>query len=369
MASLSCGELRPEAHEGDRGFTLIELVVSLTILAIGIVGVIGVMNSSFGVAVRTNERSRAVALATREIESLRAVDWLTLIPASSSTSRNESVGGTNYTIETALTWVADGSNPYATKKATVDVRWTDAGATVHDVAQTTMVYPGGYGPVAPSSSSSCGSGGTPAAPVALVAGAPGILTENSVDLAWTPPASSSTAIATWRIDMTSNGTTQTLTTSHPASSLFYRVEGLSANTSYTFKVAGLSACGNLSAWSPVSTITTLASGLTTCTLGTPNVTPSAVKLQNAGNNSGLAATVTMSVNTTGNCAGLYVQYRAVSSTNRTQLFSGSSVKTLTLTSSGPWDIGVHTLNLYDAANVKRGSLLLTVCAHNSSTCG
>lgn len=354
----------------ERGFTLVELVVSLTILAIGVVGVIGVMNSSFGVAVRTNDRSRAVHLATRELESLRAQDYAAIVPSATSVTTTRTVGGKTYTIETAITWGSRGTNLTAVKNATVNVRWPDAGGTVHDVAQTTTLYPGGLGPTAATGSASCGSAGTPSAPTGLTAGAPGVLTESAVDLAWSPPSSSSPAITTWRIDMTTSATTQTLTTTHPAGSLSYRVEGLSASTQYSFKVAGVSNCGVRSAWSPTQTITTSSSSQTGCTIGTPNVTPSAVRRANNGNNAALETSPTVSVNTAGDCTGAYVKYQAVAGTDRTQLLGGTSgVRSVGLTATGPWDIGVHSIDLFDGANTKRGSLLLTVCAHNASSCG
>ena len=356
------------AHEADeRGFTLIELIVSLSIIAIGVVGVIGVMNSTFGVSVRTNERSRAVHLATKEIESIRAIPYASLIPTGTTETRTEKVGGTTYTIEKAATWGTRGTNLYAVKDFTVRVLWS-ANGTVHDVSQTTTVYPGGLGPKAAPPSDPCGSAGTPAGPVAMVAGAPGFVSENSIDLAWTPGASNGTAVAFWQIDMTTGTTNQTITTTHPASSLVYRVEGLSATTTYSFKVRGISACGKLSVWSPVSSATTLASALTSCALGTPSVTPAAVKRANNGNNSGLEVTPVVAVNTTGTCAGMYLKYEATAGTERMQLMGGTSVKTVSITPTGPWDIGVHTITIYDGSNNKRGALLLTVCAHNASSC-
>jgi prepilin-type N-terminal cleavage/methylation domain-containing protein len=356
----------------ERGFTLVELVVSLTVLAIGIVGVIGVMNSSFSVSVRTSQRSRAVALATRELEALRAVPYKDLTVSTSTTTRTESVGGTTYTISKAVTWGSQGADAQAVKNAVTAVSWADAGGKVYDVSQSTVVYPGGLGPSSvTTTTAACSNGGTPSGPTAIGASLPGLLTDSAVDLTWTPPLSSATAIATWRIEMSTDSfvTSQVITTTHPVSSVLYRVQGLSAATSYKFRVAGVSACGKVSAYSPLATITTAASSPLVCSLGTPNVTPAGVKLTNGNSNSALESTPTVWLNTTGPCSGLYVKYQAVFGTYRTQFLGGAtSVKYVGITATGPWDIGVHGVDLYDGANVKRASLLLTVCAHNASSC-
>src|SRR4051812_24303563 len=55
---------------GDGGFTLIELMASLTILAVGILAAVRVMDSAFFVAGQGGNRTRAVHLATREAESV-----------------------------------------------------------------------------------------------------------------------------------------------------------------------------------------------------------------------------------------------------------------------------------------------------------
>ncbi|MDQ3107360.1 MAG: prepilin-type N-terminal cleavage/methylation domain-containing protein [Actinomycetota bacterium] len=361
------------ADVANDGFTMVELVVSLTILAIGIVGVIGVMNSSFGVAVRTNERSRAVALATREIEALRAEQYDLLATSPTATTRTEQVGGTTFTVEKAVVWGNRDGNPKAVKSATVAVRWSDGSGTVHDVSQSTDVYPGGLGPAATTpTTASCTSGGTPTGPTLLVASLPtDVLADVGVDLVWTPALSSAIPVATWRLEMSTNNftTAQVITTSQPVSAVTTRVEGLSAGTAYQFRVAGLSACSKLSAWSPIATITTATAASATCSLGTPNVTPAAVKRANNGNNAGLAITPRVTANTTGNCSGLYVRYQAVAGVSQTQLLTGvGAVYSVSLTSNGAWDIGVHTLDLFDGANIKRGSLLLTVCAHNAVIC-
>ena len=365
-----------EAHEADdRGFTLIELVVSLTILAIGIVGVIGVMNSSFGVAVRTNERSRAVALATREIEALRAVDYAVLsaqakLPALATTeSRTEQVGGTEFTIEKSVVWGSAGtSNPTAVVEATVAVSWTGGGQT-NDVSQSTTVYPGGLGVAATPTTSSCNSTARPGRPSTLTATS---VASDTVDLSWSGLVGGTTPVASWRIEAIANTTSQVLTTTHPAASNVYRVEGLSAGTNYQFRVLGISACGTLSVDAAVtSLVTQVLSTVTSCGLGTSVVTPSAVRLANSGNGS-LETTPKVSVNTTGTCSGLYVKYQAALGTTATRPLNGSLtnplVKTADITSSVGWDLGVHTIGIYDASHVKRGSLLLTVCSHKADAC-
>ncbi len=230
------------AHGSDeRGFTMVEMVVSLTILAIGIVGVIGVMNSSFGVSVRTNQRSRAVALATREVESVRAVTWSQLPASSTATTRQEEVGGTTFTVEKAVTWQSRSGNAQAVKRATVAVRWTDADGRVRDVSQTTDVYPGGLGPAATTpTTASCSNSAAPSAPGGLLASLPPLAAtaDIGVDLVWTPPIASTVPVATWRIEMSNNnfGTAQVVTTTQPVSSVTTRVEGLSAGTAYQFRV-------------------------------------------------------------------------------------------------------------------------------------
>src|SRR5206468_9228492 len=59
----------------DDGFTLIELLASLTILAVGILAATRVMDSAFFVAGQGGNRTRAVALATKETEGLRAIPY------------------------------------------------------------------------------------------------------------------------------------------------------------------------------------------------------------------------------------------------------------------------------------------------------
>jgi hypothetical protein len=314
-----------------------------------------------------------VALATRELESLRAVPYKDLAVSTTATTRQEQVGGTTFTVERGVTWRAQSGQTQATKEATVAISWSDGVGQVDEVHQSTVLYPGGLGPAAaPPTTTPCGSAGTPNPPTALSATVPtDILADIGADLTWTPALSSAVPVATWRIEMSTNNfsTVQVITTSQPVSAVTTRVEGLSAGTNYQFRVAGLSACSKMSAWSPIATVTTTASAAATCNLGTPNVTPSGIKRASNGNNAGLVSSPRVTVNTTGNCTGLHVKYEASTGVLRDQpLVAVGTVYSVSLTSSGPWDVGVHSLDIYDNGNTKRGSLLLTVCSHNAASC-
>lgn len=93
---------RPAAAPmADDGFTLVELMVSLTVLAVGVISVVGVMHSSFRVAGAARSRARAVAVATREIGGLRAVPWASL-PVSDGVTRSEVVVGDGRSPPTAV---------------------------------------------------------------------------------------------------------------------------------------------------------------------------------------------------------------------------------------------------------------------------
>lgn len=353
---------------------MVELVVALTVLAIGIVAVAGVMHSSAGVAIRTNQRSRAVALATREVESVRAVPYAQLDTGEAVATRTETSGNTTFTIQRAVTWAAQGTNPRAVKQTTVSVAWTDGGVT-REVHQTSFVYPGGLGPVATvPPSDGCDSGaGTPLAPTLLVATVPtGLSGETGVDLLWTPAPPTSVPVTAWKIEMSTDGfaTSQLLSQTQPSSSSSYRAEGLAAGTDYQFRVAAMAACAKVSAWSPVASATTNAAAAAACELGTPKVTPAAVKRSSGALTSGLEVSPNVTVNTTGDCTGLQVRYSPTTGINAVLPMTGSGgVYAATIAAGGAWDVGVHPLDLHDATGTKRASLLLTVCAHNAKQCG
>src|SRR5687768_4742080 len=111
----------PRWAEDEAGFTLVELVASLTVLAVGIVGVIGVMNGSFRVAAVTSARSKAVAVATQEIEALRAQEYDLIDPADPLDPAEEYdvvVDGRSYHVTRSILWTDEATAPPTTQGQT-----------------------------------------------------------------------------------------------------------------------------------------------------------------------------------------------------------------------------------------------------------
>ncbi|MBW3615076.1 MAG: fibronectin type III domain-containing protein [Actinobacteria bacterium] len=353
---------------------MVELMVSLTILAVGIVGVVGVFNSSFSVAAGASSRSKAISLATREIEAFRAMKYNDVLVSNVTTTLTEQIGGLTYTIEKAVTWADETSINQAYKLATVAVSWAD-GAGVHQVHQSTILYPGGLGPfTGTSSATSTSSSNAPPAPTALTATLPaGADGETGVDLAWTMSSTDLELVERFVVQYSTNSfaTVHEVTSTIPKESRDFRVTGLSAGTTYSFRVAAQSPAGTRSSWSPTASATTTASSTTTCTIGTPAVTPSKIERKSANDGATLVSDPVFSVNTSGSCSGLRIVYKPTVTTSQSLVLSSSSGGLFTGQLAGtttPWDVGPHIVDLFDSASVKRGQVVLTVCDRNAKDC-
>lgn len=349
---------------------MVELVVALSVLAVGIVGVIGVLQSTFGVAVGNNHRSKAVALATRELESLRSTPWDQLAPSADSTPRQVQVGGTTYSVARAVTAQADGQ-----KEATVVVSWDAGGGRVSDLHQSTKIYPGGVlGATTTTAPSSLA--GLLAAPTALLATLP---TEvdggTTVDLVWTNPVpanpTGSNLVVEWSVNG-AEGSWHRVYDDLAATVDRVRVPGLSSGTTYKFRVGATDAAGSTTAWSPVSTITTGTSTATTCTYGTAAVSPSRVRRHQIHLHK-LAQPVTVSIHTSGSCTGLHVVYQPNEHTAPQSWLlapAGGGVWSATLPEvvGRQWSVGVHPITFHDQLETKHATAYLTVCDWGAASC-
>lgn len=209
---------------------MVELMVSLTILAIGMVGVVGVFNSSFSVAAGASTRSKAVSLATREVEAFRAMRYSEVPVSDATTTATDQIGGRAFTIEKAVTWLNETTVNQAYKQATVAVSWED-GSGIHQVHQSTILYPGGLGPFAATPSSApAPSSNAPSAPTVLTAALPaGADGDTGVNLTWTMPTTSLELVDRFVIQYSTNSfaAVHEVTSTIPPDSRDFRVTGLS----------------------------------------------------------------------------------------------------------------------------------------------
>ena len=131
---------RTEAR-GDRGFTLIELVMALTVLAIAILGVTNVFAASIRTGATDVHRTNAVALATQWREQMAEVPYADLGSSSDSPACRgnpsvagngqpsppgpQTIAGLTYTINLCVVSPPSPVTAGAYKETTVEITWTD----------------------------------------------------------------------------------------------------------------------------------------------------------------------------------------------------------------------------------------------------
>src|SRR3954465_14330445 len=174
---------RIEAHEsesrGEGGFTIVEMVVALAILAIVMAPLARVYWSSIRTAGAASHRTDGSSIASREIESMHAVPYaqvgfyadqpgfvstfegLTtvslgatspssgpLVPQVDTQTSGITQGGINFSVRRYVVWsdARDATSTYASayKRLTVIVSWTDQ-VGAHTARQDSLLYPGGLG--------------------------------------------------------------------------------------------------------------------------------------------------------------------------------------------------------------------------------
>lgn len=357
----------------EAGFTMVELVMALTVMSIGVVGAMSVFNSSFAVAAQASIRSRAVALATSEIEAYRAVPYaeVAVDPVVSVETRQDR--GVAFTVERGVT-AADGASILAAyKQATISVSWRDHSGP-HAVVQTTLLYPGGLGPhvdaVPPPPPPAAGTPPPPpaasavsATPVVDVGGS-----EPAFDLAWSIVDESN--LAGFSVRYTTGSDNVIVTESLPPGSRAFRVAGLSSATTYTFEVGSRPTSGATWVWTAADPVTTASAATTACAIGAPAIDPAQVRRRPPGQGGTLLENPTFSVNSSGSCHGLRIAYRPTKSGAVVSKHVGGSsgLRTRTLEdTTAKWDSGTHLIELYDDADVLRATVKLLVC-DSASAC-
>ncbi len=138
------------ASESERGFTLIELVVAMTVFAILLGAVAYSSGTLMGLTRRNLDRSVAANLASQEIDRVRKVVTANPVITQGTTTQQQTVGGVPYRVKTSLAYTAVSGNGSlcgaqsgsTTKVIAVNVRveWPPYGARDASTA-TTEVAP------------------------------------------------------------------------------------------------------------------------------------------------------------------------------------------------------------------------------------
>jgi prepilin-type N-terminal cleavage/methylation domain-containing protein len=374
----------------EAGFTLIELVVALTLITIGVFGYFQVFYDTQQFTLASNIRTRATALANQEIDAVRAIPYVGIgmdatiaagatyhdtdapysyvTGGSTAPAGTTSSGGTTFSVQRAIVWVVVGSNVQAYKRCVVILTWTDQ-VGKHTLRQDDAVYPGGLGPASTSTSTST-STTAPAgltAPTALAATPDATSPSTQINLSWT----AGTVVGTyWEVQhaLTSDfANTSVDTLTQPVGTTAFAKSALGSSTPFYFRVRAVTGTTN-GPWSPVATASTTASPQPACSFGTANVTPASVNQADNGSNQILKTSLYVSAQTNGQCTALQLRF----------LPSGSAPVTLALTSQSGgvwdvtigestynWDIGTKTLTVTDGRG-HTASISLLVCNKGKS---
>ncbi len=136
----------------ERGLTLLELVIALTVLSIMLFGVAATIDSGLGLTRSNRHRSVAANLASQEMDLIRSADFASLTALDSV----HDVSGIPYTVHRELTWVprdatngpCDGANgDPELLRAHVWVSWPDMAGVKAPSADTVLTPPvGAYDP-------------------------------------------------------------------------------------------------------------------------------------------------------------------------------------------------------------------------------
>jgi len=126
----------PGSDHGSAGFTLVEVVVAMSLFAVAATVILGLLTQTAGVARSNSRRSTAANLAQRQIETARALKATSI--ADGLQTSTKSVNGTTYTIKQVANYVPTDSSTsvcsgsgssLAYKLVTVTVTWTGMGST------------------------------------------------------------------------------------------------------------------------------------------------------------------------------------------------------------------------------------------------
>lgn len=392
MAGRGLKDRRVDATLGEQGFSLVEALTALTVLSVGVFGTMQLFLGTMRTTSVASARTHAASIATREIESMRAIPYAalgfgvssgasatfegatTIFVADSAakttpTGSPEIAEGVSFAITRAIVWVSQGSYVNQYKRVVAMISWHDQAGT-HSVRQDALVYPGGLGPYGGSATTttSTTTAVTPGTPSGLTATADALNPTTQINLVWSAETPAATTFEVQHAPDATFTATTVDTTTQPGTTTSFNKTGLSPGTTFYWRVRALSGAQS-SAWSNTAQGATQAVAVQPCTAGTANATPSAVNRKNGSSNQ-LKSSVVVSVNTTGTCVGLFIRFTPQTAQTTQNLAQGNGgVWSTTIAASDyDWNIGQKTVQVVDTTNAVLASIALQICAHNAKTC-
>jgi prepilin-type N-terminal cleavage/methylation domain-containing protein len=373
--------LAPAHGDDDAGFTIIELVVALSVIAVGIFATMQVFLGSLATTAYSDSRTRATALAAREVEGMRAAPYAqvgvstsapgyvssiteggqtyqTVVvssPLITPQGTPEVVGGVTYAIRRDAVWMPLGSATNAFKRVIATVTWTDRAGT-HSVRQDAGVYPGGLGVYggAGATTTTTAAPSVPSNPTGFTATLNSTSPTTAVDLSWSVGA---VAPVYWELHYSSNAGASwvPVTASQPAGTTNYALSGLSSGTAYLFRVRGVN--GVLSSQWVQATATTQAAA-PTCTILSAAVSPTSVQKKS---NNALADDLNVYVNTSGVCQGLKAELPTSTPFQVSMLQYGTTFYYIhSKNDTRTWSTGAKTIRILSSTNVQLATISLVV---------
>lgn len=107
--------------KNEKGFSLVELLVAITVLAIGLLGVAGLQGSTIRRNVAAMRNTEAVALLEDEIENIRNTPFGNIDSAAGTDLVTDTIFTRTVTVQDGVPIVG------STKTITVQVSWSDSG--------------------------------------------------------------------------------------------------------------------------------------------------------------------------------------------------------------------------------------------------
>lgn len=398
---------------GDSGFTMVEVIVSITLMGFIMVALTPVFWSSMRTAASTNSRTGAAGIATRDVEAMRAFPYTSIgfyqdqpgfdpspfegmakvrlgptAPAGTflTPTGTANLGGHRFSMQRHIVWAdANAAQTEAYKKTVVFVSWTDETGT-HRVRQESMVYPGGRGAyTGPKNNSGDAATPAPSTPpnpptlnTAAVAAPPSDVRQ--VDLTWTPGAGGGTVshfVMEWATDAAFAIGSQ-MSAPIPSTATSHSVTTLSSGTTYYFRLIAYEAGGAASSPSGTLSATTAGAPPGPCTVTSLGMTTdpggSTTKTYLSKNSpaNGMTDDLIFTISTSGFCVGGYTvrgtDPAGLASPESPWAAGGSgpySVKTATIGDMG-WAKGLHTFRVWDSAGQVSPPVVhtLLVCAYD-----